>query len=272
MTLEAAERAMDLYEERTSTFQISENFPDILHFDGAQIVRCKTLGDGACSIHSVFGRHTNAGYCCPHARELVLQAMGDVWEELPQRCDDMELIQELRDCIWNDFVVKAVTSREELTTEANIVWIEICKSFSLKEICLCAVHQDMIQLKFLNDLRAELVNMFTPLCKAECEHTILQPMLSHMDMLHEFCEPVLTGNEGYTKLSRMYIHDAEGNKLKKSVLEHYGVDNFVVLHDFIATRLDTGEHREYVVELMALQAKLLETHRVSQNRSKCKLE
>eukprot|EP00959_Pyramimonas_sp_CCMP1952_P441693 9247105-Pyramimonas_sp.AAC.1 len=57
--------------------------------------RCRTDGDGACSIHAVFGASFPEGYRRLGARAFLAQTLGQTADEFKVRMGDVNLLEEV---------------------------------------------------------------------------------------------------------------------------------------------------------------------------------
>ena len=109
----------------------------------------KTNGNGACSVHSVFGKPTVWQELeCENARERAVQLMGKTFAEFKRRVRDDTVAETIATMLWGDLVypcalrdvdreafgaLKAEMKKQAETTFAKLLWIEIRKKYTIDE-------------------------------------------------------------------------------------------------------------------------------------------
>ena len=88
-----------------------------------------TNGDGACAVHSVFGKPSSSGLYLPHAREFVASTFGATFQTFQERVGDSRLLSEFECSLWSDLVKPLAKQHVHLdigshvvVPEAHLIW------------------------------------------------------------------------------------------------------------------------------------------------------
>ena len=111
----------------------------------------ETDGDGACSIHSVFGKPNHEGKLkCDQARIRMTAMLGNSFAEFKKRVRDDTLVETIATMLWGDLVypcalrdvdreafgaLKAEKKMQAETSFAQLLWKEIYKNTPLMMRC-----------------------------------------------------------------------------------------------------------------------------------------
>ena len=95
----------------------SDDLPaDAAGWAGQSLRSVRTLGDGACALHAVFGEMNEDGYLeCPQPRELALHALDAVLQG-----EDAHAVR-LRKNLWRELACPAICS-SNASPEARLFW------------------------------------------------------------------------------------------------------------------------------------------------------
>ncbi len=204
----------------------------------------RTVGDGACAIHSAFGTLTYRGLFKQNARAFLADAWGTTAEDLRRRTNDDALLRDVEDVLWQD-LVKPCAAQEAGIEDGNLtvreedlmVWAKVCKVPDLRQRCVQEVLEQEATYAAFRQERNHVAQVFRQLCVRALEHTFLRPLLSSLGLLEEFCLTafVLPGSPTVrNKFDALFVHENHTSRLHQSIVEHCGVSNFHVLKERVA--------------------------------------
>ena len=108
-----------------------------------------------------------------------------------QRLDNPDLLAELQDLVWFDYIRFACLlslglTTDALTKEARRVWDKVSCEVEMHQRCLAEVAHQENALARQNELRREIVEAFSEICVDSCECIVRRPLLLALDLLDEF--------------------------------------------------------------------------------------
>ena len=163
-----------------------------LHLRTCQVNR--TNGDGACSIHSVFGEKRRGMYEKNDARQFLRNQFGQDADTFSARLGDVAILNELGSTLWQELVqpcaaeVAGIASnRRAVRQEGNMVWAKIVHGDPAVAMqCVEAASSEHDAYEQFRTARTSIVNEFAKLCVRSLEHTFVRPLLGHLDLLDEY--------------------------------------------------------------------------------------
>ena len=107
----------EVRESDLGVLHTSDDLPaDAAGWAGQSLRSVRTLGDGACALHAVFGEMNEDGYLeCPQPRELALHALDTVLQG-----EDAHAVR-LRKNLWRELACPAICS-SNASPEARLFW------------------------------------------------------------------------------------------------------------------------------------------------------
>ena len=158
-----------------------------------------TSGDGACAIHAAFGEKQHGRFKKSGARQFLRDKFGPTADVFSARVGDETLLSELRVVLWQELLqpcaasaAKIHSSRFVVRPEGSMIWNRVQRgSPDLAMRCMNAVRSEHdAYVKFM-EVRHHIVEEFSQLCIRPLEQSFVRPLLTHLDMLHEYeCTPI----------------------------------------------------------------------------------
>ena len=144
----------------------------------------RTGDDGACAVHSVFGKPSCSGLKLPHARTFVASAFGSTAQDFCCRIDNHTLVREFEMTLWSDMLKPKAKlyaglnmGAVEISRETNLVWDEVCKHHIVLEACVDAVlREDACYLEFTS-YRHRICEAFGSLCTPALKDVFVKRLL-----------------------------------------------------------------------------------------------
>ena len=204
-----------------------------------------TNGDGACAIHSVFGERHHGLFWKKGVRIFLRNTFGPTAEMFSARLGDAAILSELRNVLWQELLKPYAAkeaglhdSRFVLRREGGMIWNQMKRSREdLVQQCVDAFRSEHHAYEKFMAVRHRIVTEFAQLCIRPLEHSFLRPLLTHLNMLEEY-ENTLADTpgpaSGTTKFEALFEEGPLANKLRQSIVEHCGVNNFEVLFERVA--------------------------------------
>ena len=92
-----------------------------------QMQSIRTSGDGACSMHAVFGKSSGRGELYePNARSLAANLLGASPQELLNGGAEAQHVRAIRESLWSEFTVPALQGNASV--EGTCFWEALCLS------------------------------------------------------------------------------------------------------------------------------------------------
>ena len=222
-----------------------------------------TNGDGACAIHSVFGKPSSSGLFLPHARTFLASALGATAQVFQHRVTDNMLLSEFQCCLWSDLVkpkakqhVHLDIGSHELVREAHLIWDEICKSDAAREACVDVVLREQACYAEFQRKRLEISQAFAVLCTPSLKDVFIRRLLRMLGLLEEYTNTacIVPGFPNIeTKFDALLADCPEGERFRRSIVEYCGANNFHLLlervADIIATMVEEMQDLESIDKL-----------------------
>ena len=191
----------------------------------------RTVGDGGCAIHSVFGTSTPRGYFHARARDFIRDCFGVTSESFRTRLNDGDLARELEQVLWVELVkpmaiIEAGLSEDavDVSHESRFVWQEIVRHQHLRASCVdAAVEQEASYAAFISR-RKEAVTAFARTCVEPLKELFVRPLLLSLGLWDDYWSNQCA--LGCTKFEALFQRCSESSFYQQSVIEHCGVSNF----------------------------------------------
>jgi hypothetical protein len=246
-----------------------EGAPDSIPRISPEAIRLeRTVGDGGCAIHSVFGTSSPRGYFHARARDFIRECFGETSQGFRTRLNDVQLGRELEQVLWVELVKPMAINDAGLSGddvdvqhESRIVWQEVARDQPLLASCVdAAVEQEASYAAFMAR-RQEAVTAFGETCVEPLKEVFVRPLLESLDLLDNYCSNQCS--LGCSKFEALFRRSPESRLYQQSVIEHCGVSNFQTLlgkvQDIVGGMVEWVGQNE---RIYAFTAVMVETYRV----------
>ena len=190
----------------------------------------KTVGDGACSIHSVFGERTPQGYYAAKARSFLREALGETAAIFRARLQDPAVEAQLASVLWLELILPIVSEHAGVmarqvrhSKEELLVWEELQRDRALLGLCVDTAVARAERRHVFNEKRQRMVAAFGTVCIEPLRESVVRPLLLSLDLLDDYCneESCL----GCSKYDALFQRRPEAKLYQQGVIESCGVDN-----------------------------------------------
>ena len=162
--------------------------------DSQNCIINQTKGDGACSVHSVFGEEHHGVFQKVGAREFIRSMMGGAADDCSTNVDVPSRVSEIACILWQELVQPCATrgaglldNRMPIRPEGTVVWNEMLRiDPGLAERCVDAAGSEHRAYEEFRVVRANVINQFAKLCVRPLEESFVRSLLGHLDLLHEY--------------------------------------------------------------------------------------
>ena len=167
------------------------------------LCRCvihRTMGDGACAIHSVFGEAHDGGFKKANTRQFLRNTLGETADVFTARVGDVAIVSELVNVLWQELIQPCAAKKVGLRTEARLVWDEITRANPpLAQLCVEVAASEQRTYEQFMVARVNAISEFAMLCIPSLEQSLVRPLLVHLELLEEYEQELIqvSGSGGW---------------------------------------------------------------------------
>ena len=233
--------------------QVPHSEDALRHLDGQICTINNTKGDGACGVHAAVGTFTAGQYVCADARTFLFQTYGETSAIFLERLGDTQIAQDLENVLWQDLLKPCAAQRAGISHDRYRVREEGTKIWHLvtttqpqiAELCVSAVRAEHDAYERFTSARLDVVDAFGNLCIRPLEDIFIRPLLMYLGLLDDFCGAMAAVERSEPQISKfeaLFIHCSQTTRLRRSVVEYCGAENF---HRLLAKVTETVGHMEW---------------------------
>ena len=171
--------------------------------------KINTTGDGACSIHSVWGHWVSGALFMRDARSFLRVSFGKTAEEFQSRLCCADLMIEIEVALW-DMLAPIVKQLGHLDmpprtgdNEGRLVWhCWLESSRDVAQRCFDAGRADMEKFRIYRECKERVIQEFGCLCVSAFEDVFIMPLMTSLGLLEKY-------------MGELSLEVAEGRRLSK---------------------------------------------------------